>query len=135
MITVTKEFNFSAAHNLPNHKGLCRRLHGHNYKLFVEVKRIGGSKDCVNVDENSPACGMVIDFGNLKIALSKIIEGYDHRLLNDFFPNPTAENMLLTISSEITIALKNYSCELVSLKLYETDTSFATWYNPNMKWR
>jgi 6-pyruvoyltetrahydropterin/6-carboxytetrahydropterin synthase len=32
-----KIFYFSAAHKLPSHKGLCRRLHGHTYKLEVRV--------------------------------------------------------------------------------------------------
>jgi len=36
---IKKEFNFAISHRLENHKGLCNNVHGHNYKLFVTVKR------------------------------------------------------------------------------------------------
>ena len=40
VVELTKEFRFEAAHCLPNtpegHK--CRRLHGHSFKVTVEVK-------------------------------------------------------------------------------------------------
>lgn len=38
---VLKEFEFDAAHYLPEYNGKCERLHGHTYKLVVKVpKRI-----------------------------------------------------------------------------------------------
>ena len=32
---VATEFEFDAAHNLPNYAGKCERLHGHTYRLRV----------------------------------------------------------------------------------------------------
>ncbi|WDC84441.1 6-carboxytetrahydropterin synthase [Caloramator sp. mosi_1] len=54
MLTVSKEFNFEAAHMLSEHQGDCKNLHGHSYKMIVEV-----TGDIKN--------GMVIDFKDLKI--------------------------------------------------------------------
>ena len=31
-----KEFEFDAAHYLPNYHGKCEHLHGHTYKLVVK---------------------------------------------------------------------------------------------------
>lgn len=33
-----KEFEFDAAHYLPNYHGKCEHLHGHTYKLVVKVE-------------------------------------------------------------------------------------------------
>ena len=51
---VLKEFEFDAAHYLPEYNGKCERLHGHTYKLVVKVE---GTPDKE---------GMVIDFIRLK---------------------------------------------------------------------
>ena len=52
---VTKIFDWHCSHRLTNHEGLCKNIHGHTYKLEVEIDGSllsGGSSD-----------GMVIDFG------------------------------------------------------------------------
>ena len=38
-VIVRRRFEFEAAHELPNHPGKCKNLHGHSYKLFVTVER------------------------------------------------------------------------------------------------
>ena len=44
-MTITKEFHFGAAHHLPNYDGKCNNIHGHEYFVRVEFKRIdGGNK-------------------------------------------------------------------------------------------
>lgn len=130
MISICKEFNFSAAHFLPNHNGLCKNNHGHNYKLFVEIK-----SKYEDINKNSEHCeyGMVADFGNLKELINKlIIEKYDHKLLNDYFSNPTAEEMIIDFSNIINDRLKESGYVLVELRLYETDTSFVRWRNESL---
>lgn len=124
MITITKEFNFSAAHHLPNHEGLCHNFHGHNYKLFVTIS--SPSKKGYNTSKKSPEYGMIMDFSKLKkIVTETIINKYDHQLLNQFFSNPTAEMMICDIAKILQENLR--TCKLVALRLYETDTSYAEW--------
>ena len=115
MITITKIFEFAAAHQLPHHKGLCKNIHGHTYILHVEV---GGTIYSAGSSE-----GMIMDFGDLKrIVNEEIINKLDHSYLNDLFENPTAEMMVDWMSR----VLKN-KLELYRLRLYETPTSFAEW--------
>ncbi len=143
MIRLTKEFSFESAHALEGYDGACREIHGHSYRLFVTVK---GEPCC---DEQSPKCGMVIDFGDLKrVVNEQIISRLDHSFvmrrtpaaealyetIKSQFANvqlvdyqPTCENMLSDFASRIAPRLPK-GVELYSLKLHETATSYAEWY-------
>ena len=113
MITVTKIFEFSAGHHLPNYKGDCRNPHGHNYILEVTV---GGE-----VDEGQ---GMIIDFKKLKkIVQTKVLSFLDHQVLNDHIENPTAENLVSFIRSRLMIP----NCKIIRIKLWETSDSYCEW--------
>lgn len=116
-ITITKRFTFEAAHNLPQHKGKCHHIHGHSYILEVTIQ-----------GEKNFATGMIMDFGDLKdIVNEKIVEIYDHKYLNDFFINPTAEIMI----NEFALILKRNlpeEVELEHLRLYETQTCWVDWF-------
>lgn len=123
MVTVTKHFSFEACHFLPHYVGACHNLHGHSYKLDVTV---GGS---VIKDESNPKWGMIIDFKDLKSVVNEaVVNKYDHSTLNDFFENPTAEIMVKTIAVDIIAGLPK-GVHLVSVKLWETETSYAE-FNP-----
>jgi|TARA_Y100000034_G_scaffold133368_1_gene198643 6-pyruvoyltetrahydropterin/6-carboxytetrahydropterin synthase len=113
-VSVTKLFEFEACHHLPNYDGACRNLHGHSYKLEVEVKG--------EVDVES---GMVMDFSELKSVVKElVIDEYDHANLNDFFDMPTAENMVVKIFDDLGHALDGID-DVVRVRLYETSTSYA----------
>lgn len=123
MITITKSFGFEASHNLPCHRGKCFNLHGHSYKLDVTVGGI--IQD--NVDR--PDHGMIMDFAVLKELVNRlVVDKYDHKYLNDFFRNPTAEVMVQKIAQDIGVELPE-GVHLVSCKLWETATSYAE-YRP-----
>ncbi len=104
-----RDFRFEAAHALPHvpdgHK--CRRMHGHGYRLRVEV--VGP------VDQR---LGWVMDFGDLKAAVEPIIERLDHQTLNEIpgLENPTAEEIVRWIWR----ALKPRVRGLDRLELWET---------------
>ena len=114
-VSVTKCFGFEAAHHLPRYEGACNRLHGHSYKMQVTVS---GSVDEIT--------GMIMDFTVLKsIVKEKVVDKYDHQNLNQFFPNPTAENMVIHIFRELSEAFTNLGLTVESVKLWETESSFA----------
>ena len=72
---------FSAAHYLKEYQGKCEKLHGHTFRVEVEIE----------VHELDKA-GIGIDFAEIKAALAEILP--DHVLLNDLYPfNPSAENL------------------------------------------
>jgi len=118
MISVKRVFRFEAAHFLPDYTGKCKNLHGHSYKLEVEVEN----------DHNSLSTdGMVMDFSILDSIVSPIlILEFDHKLINDTLPNPTAENMVKYFHKKITEFLPN-DVYLVSLVLWETENCCAIW--------
>jgi 6-pyruvoyltetrahydropterin/6-carboxytetrahydropterin synthase len=116
-----KIFSFSAAHRLPSHKGLCRGLHGHTYKLEV---RISGEPI---TSPTRPDWGMIMDFTELKnIVKEVVLDSHDHSYLNDIYPNPTAEVMVCAIAEAIHERLP-INVHLRMVKLWETETSYAIW--------
>lgn len=141
-IRVTKSFNFETAHALYGYDGKCKNIHGHSYKLFVTVK---GSPI---LDSSNPKFGMVIDFGDIKkIVRAEVVDQFDHAiLLNVNSPHkelgenlsaeghkviftdyqPSCENMLLDMVRLIRPQL-DASVELISIRLHETETSYAEW--------
>lgn len=121
MLTVTKIFTFDACHSLPDYVGPCARLHGHTYKLEVTV--------CGELTKKGPKRGMIIDFSVLKKIVEKeVISKYDHDFLNNFFENPTAENMVVRIGDDIDKALPK-GVKLYSVKLWEKIDSSCVEYN------
>jgi 6-pyruvoyltetrahydropterin/6-carboxytetrahydropterin synthase len=76
---ISKEYKFEASHILPNHDGKCARLHGHSYRVVVEVT------GDVSERKNSSREGMIIDYAILDQLVSPIIVEMDHRHLMDHY--------------------------------------------------
>lgn len=142
-IRITKHFDFETAHALYGYDGKCKNVHGHSYQLYVTI--IGEPiHDSLHVKN-----GMVLDFGDLKkIVKSEIVDVFDHAtVLNKNSPHrelaekirehspkvilveyqPTSENMIIDFSKLISAKLPD-SVKLHSLKLYETQNSYAEWF-------
>lgn len=142
-IRVTKEFYFETAHALYGYDGKCKNIHGHSYKLAVTVFGVPIE------DVSNPKNGMVLDFGDLKrIVKSEVVDVFDHAtIFNEGTPHkklaedlaktdqrvilvpyqPTSEMMLLDIAKKISNKLPA-DVKLHSLRLYETNTSYAEWF-------
>ena len=76
MFKVSKEFSFDMAHILDGHDGKCQNLHGHTYKLQVEV-----SGDLV---PDGAKKGMVVDFTDVKTVVKEaILDPMDHAFIYD----------------------------------------------------
>jgi len=85
MYCISKEFHFSAAHQLSHlpEGHPCKRLHGHNY--IVEM---------VLESEALDHRGFVTDYNELRTVKEYIDAYLDHRNLNDVLDRPTtAENL------------------------------------------
>ena len=118
--TLTTFVEFSSAHTLNGHDGPCRRMHGHNWKVEVEVS--GNKLDNI---------GMVIDFKKIRIMTNQVVDRLDHQFLNDLSAfkdeNPTAENIAKYIHAELTKSINNDNIIVKSIKLWETDKSAVTY--------
>ena len=137
MSSVTRHFDFCAAHRLAGHPGKCRRLHGHNYIVSVTVL---GAVDAVS--------GMVTDFGDLKSSIGQWIDdNLDHRVIlqgSDIYASalrnvvneqeaevflmdvpPTAENLALLIRA---LAEKHFQYQVGMVRVQETPNCSAVAY-------
>lgn len=109
---IFKEFSFEAAHFLPNvppgHK--CARVHGHSYKVRVEVEGRVGQRS-----------GWVIDYADVAKAWVPIHERLDHRLINEVpgLENSTAEHLAMWLWDILAPQLPGLS----AIEVQETPTA------------
>lgn len=112
-IEIAKRFSFAAAHRLPEYDGACGNWHGHEWCLWVHLRKRINTKT-----------GMVLDFTIIKkIVNDRILSLFDHSSLNDYIQNPTAENILLRIWEILMFDAHLKGIE--KLILYETPSSEA----------
>ena len=142
-VRITKLFTFETGHALYGYDGKCKNVHGHSYKLAVTV--IGSPI----TQKNAIKLGMVIDFGDLKkIVKEEVVDVFDHvSVFNKNTPHvelakelenrghqvilldyqPTSENMVIDFADKIKNRLPE-NIQLHSLRLSETESSYAEWY-------
>ncbi|MCX6152141.1 MAG: 6-carboxytetrahydropterin synthase [Ignavibacteriales bacterium] len=129
---IAKEFRWEMGHRLSFHKGKCKNLHGHTYKLLLELSG--------DEDKN----GMVIDYYDLEKMISPIIEKIDHScmvsnkdvelkdalvklnskmVIVDF--ESTAENISKYILKEIAAIKLPQNVKSIKARIYETEFDYA----------
>jgi 6-pyruvoyltetrahydropterin/6-carboxytetrahydropterin synthase len=134
MFEVSVDETFSAGHALRGYKGKCENPHGHNYKVRLTVQ--GPQLDSI---------GLLFDFVHLKKVLHVVIDGMDHKYLNDQAPfielNPSAENIAKYLYDEVARGLKEIAPateaspidaknapRISSVTVWETDITSATYH-------
>lgn len=140
IITATKIMRTETAHRLTNYSGRCAHLHGHSYRWEVTAGA-----------ENLDSRGMIIDFADLKKAMHKVLDPWDHALiLHDQDPivmdhnhdswlaatnaetgryfiynfNPTAENLANYAMTQIQQFLPAWVF-LVKIRVFETENCYV----------
>jgi 6-pyruvoyltetrahydropterin/6-carboxytetrahydropterin synthase len=119
-------------HRLPEHFGQCKNIHGHSYKMLVEIE---GE---LNKDE------MVIDYYDIEKIVNPIIEKIDHafmvnkkdkevleflekmnskKVVVDF--QSTAENICLYLLNEIRKVSLPQNVSEIKVRVYETAHDYA----------
>lgn len=66
---IAKEFRWEMGHRLPEHFDKCKNIHGHSYKMIIELEG--------DIDES----GMVLDYYELKKIVNPIVEKLDHAFM------------------------------------------------------
>lgn len=135
MFKLRSETGFDMAHYLSGYQGKCSNIHGHRYRLVVELKS-------ETLENEGQQRGMVYDFTEFKKILKLVADNFDHKLIVEdneegkalaqrinegpvefsilFVPyRPTAEEM----SRDIFNMLKNKNLPVHSVELYETPTN------------
>ncbi len=112
--------NFAAAHQLKMVAKKCENLHGHNWKVEV----------CV-AGETLNDAGVLVDFGEIKKHLSKVIAMLDHKFLNEleFFHegNPSSENIAIYIAKALQATINDDSIKVTRVTTWESEDSCATY--------
>lgn len=97
------ETSFEAAHHLPGYDGVCRRDHGHSYRVWVTIDG--------EIDKNTH---MVVDFTKIK----DIVRQFDHCNINDYLQYPTAEEMVKLFCEQLQ-SLGSFNT--IEVELWETE--------------
>ena len=123
MYRISVEQHFDAAHFLRGYQGKCEALHGHRFRVVVEVKASG-------LDD----IGIAYDFTELKRQLGDILSKYDHTCLNDVPPfdeiNPSSENIAATVYDELKVKLAGAPVSISGIEVWESPQSWVT-YSPD----
>lgn len=100
--------SFDSAHFLSGYNGKCANIHGHTWKIEVEVSE----KSLIAEGEKR---GMVIDFSDLKKSVRALAERYDHTLI---YEKGSLRESTLT-------ALRNEGFSLTEIPVRPTAENFA----------
>jgi 6-pyruvoyltetrahydropterin/6-carboxytetrahydropterin synthase len=132
MFEISVEETFAAGHALRGYRGKCENPHGHNYRLRITLR--GPQLD---------SAGLLYDFVHLKQVIHTVVEGVDHKFLNDQAPfdvlNPSAENIAKYFYEELTKQMRGSANgaaparhgggpEITRVDVWETDTTRASYY-------
>ncbi len=114
MYCTSIETQFASSHQLHGYEGPCKDLHGHTFRVRVEVKT-----------EKINEVGISFDFKALKAITESVIEPFDHHHINDIAPfdqqNPTAENLSHYIYHEVKKKLPS-SVHISRVTVWESAT-------------
>lgn len=135
MFKIAKEFQFDACHMLDGHNKKCHNLHGHTYRLLVEI-----SGELINEGSSS---AMVMDYADLKtIVKQHIIDPFDHAFL--YYQHNVNEHRIAELLLQMDRKVYAFPCRTTAegmsqyifdhlanylpismVKLWETPTSYC----------
>lgn len=119
MYRIGVQLGFSAAHYHGGAEPACARVHGHNYRVELEI----ASDTLKN--------GMVIDFKLVRRRSAEVLQEWDHRLLNespDFKGlEPTTENISWIIYEKIRPLFSEKPARLRRVTVWETNNCWASY--------
>mgnify|MGYP005793400095 FL=1 len=137
MYTLKTEQSFDSAHFLYGYEGKCRNIHGHRWRVIIEIYD-------ENLCKEGQKRGMIVDFGDLKRDLKGLCDYLDHAFIIEsgslkkatldalmsenfriieFDFRPTAENLAKYIYDKI----KEKGYKVKSTQVYETPNNCASY--------
>jgi len=129
---IAKEFRWEMGHRLPEHFGNCKNIHGHSYKMIVELEG--------EVNEK----GLVLDFYDLENIVEPIIDKLDHSFLVyggdkeiiTFLEKMNSKKFIVDFQSTVENITKYFLSEIsknkfpsnvssLKVKIYESQNDYA----------
>ena len=102
MVRIGTTVYFEAAHRQLNDSSKCGKLHGHNWKVDVEIE----SNDINEI-------GYVVDFKEV----GAICNRYDHAVL--LVMDDPLVNVLMRMDQKVVVMEKNPTCENLAMEIAE----------------
>ena len=140
-VTISRRFEWDSAHRIAGHEGACKAIHGHRYVAEITVGA-----------PTTDALGRVVDFGVFKQVVGDwILAHFDHSAIFDRADHdpgveavidlnrrmgkpcyllegpPTAERLVVELSTAIGPLLETLGLTLTSIRLWETPNCSALW--------
>ena len=116
MYCLRTEATFDSAHFLSGYNGKCKNLHGHTWRVVVEIS----AEDLVTEGQTR---GMIVDFSKLKATIKNLCDSMDHRLIYEAG----------TLKPETIDALKNEDFALCEVPFRPTAENFAKYFYTKLK--
>lgn len=133
MVKLGKEFIWEMSHRLPFHEGPCKNIHGHSYKMLLQLEG--------DLGDNR----MLIDFYDIERIVKPLIDKLDHafvvdaedKLMLDFLKEnnfkyytiskySTAEDLSLHILEKTKDDFKALgNIKNMAIRVYETQDAWA----------
>lgn len=111
MFTLVSENSFDAAHFLHGYNGKCSNIHGHRWRVVVEI-----FSDKLSDDKQTR--GMVVDFDTLKEDIKQEVDYFDHSLIIEAG----------TLKEKTYVALKEEGIRLIELDFRTTAENFSKYF-------
>lgn len=118
MYTLTSEHSFDAAHFLHGYNGKCSNIHGHRWRVVVEISS-------ESLKDDNHARGMVVDFDVLKEDVKNMVDIFDHCLIIEKG----------SLRPETLAALTAERIKMIELEFRTTAENFAKYFYDVMSGR
>jgi 6-pyruvoyltetrahydropterin/6-carboxytetrahydropterin synthase len=121
MYELTVEVGFAAAHQLRGYQGNCENIHGHNWRVQINL-----------IADRLNEIDIAMDFREVKKIAREVIAPLDHSFLNDVFPftekNPSSENISKWIFDSLKKKMNHDNVRVAAVTVWESDTASASYY-------
>ncbi len=107
MYILSTEASFDAAHFLSNYEGKCSNIHGHRWKVVLNIK-------------GEPTNGMVVDFNVIKKSLKELCDYFDHTFIVE--KNSLDDNLLSLLQKQFLIRIVDFRTTAENFAKYIFDT-------------
>lgn len=111
MYSLKTEHSFDSAHFLSGYDGKCSNIHGHIWRVIIEVYEN-------DIKSEGQIRGMIVDFGTLKSQVKAEADALDHALIIE-------KN---TLKEKTIEALKEENFKIIEVDFRPTAESFAKFF-------
>jgi 6-pyruvoyltetrahydropterin/6-carboxytetrahydropterin synthase len=119
--TIRVSARFEAAHFLREYRGISEPLHGHSYKVEVDLAAAGGGVD---------TDAIAVDFVSARRKLEALAKTLDYGCINDVPPfdtvNPSAENIAQWFASALGAAVAEEKAVVRAVTIWEGPVNSVT---------